>query len=179
MVNNGGGQEAPGTLEAVRTLLNTWRIPNDTRRAEDEFDAYASEARLPQAQRQTILDLREDLRAAVEHTADTSETLNHWITHLKIRPHLTNGAIEYRPDQPPTPLAATLLAACLEAIAANRWHRLKACPDCRWAFYDHSRNGSKRWCLMTAGGPDGRSCGGIAKVRAHRERTRAAQPTSP
>jgi predicted RNA-binding Zn ribbon-like protein len=75
----------------------------------------------------------------------------------------------------PGGLGADLVSAALEAIAAGRWRRLKACPDCRWVFYDHSRNASKRWCLMTAGGPDGRSCGSIAKVRAHRRRTRTAE----
>ncbi|WP_429448818.1 CGNR zinc finger domain-containing protein [Paraburkholderia sp. 40] len=35
---------------------------------------------------------------------------------------------------------------------------------------DHTRNGSKRWCSMTKGGPDGRACGTIAKVAAYRAR---------
>ena len=43
--------------------------------------------------------------------------------------------------------------------------RLKACPDCRWVFYDNSRNGSKRWCGMYAGEEGGRACGTIAKVK--------------
>ena len=30
-------QVAPGTLEVVRTFLNTWRIPNDTREPIDEL----------------------------------------------------------------------------------------------------------------------------------------------
>ena len=46
--------------------------------------------------------------------------------------------------------------------------RLKACPDCRWVFYDHSRNGSKRWCGMYAGEEGGRACGTIAKVKNYR-----------
>ncbi|MGQ0418393.1 CGNR zinc finger domain-containing protein, partial [Bacillus sp. HC-TM] len=45
---------------------------------------------------------------------------------------------------------------------------LKACPDCRWVFYDHSRNGSKRWCGMYAGEEGGRACGTIAKVKNYR-----------
>ena len=32
---------------------------------------------------------------------------------------------------------------------------------------------SKRWCLMTAGSPDGRSCESIAKVKAHRQNAAA------
>jgi len=63
-----------------------------------------------------------------------------------------------------------ILVAVVAAIAAGTWPRLKVCPDCRWAFFDHTRNASKRWCLMTAGGSDGRSCGSIAKVRRYRQR---------
>jgi predicted RNA-binding Zn ribbon-like protein len=47
------------------------------------------------------------------------------------------------------------------------WDRLKACPghDCGWAFYDHSRNQTGRWCSMSV-------CGGRAKARAHYHRRR-------
>ena len=44
-----------------------------------------------------------------------------------------------------------VLSIVLMSIQENVWGRLKACPDCRWVFYDHSRNGSKRWCGMYAG----------------------------
>ena len=171
MVNISGDQEAPGTLESVRTLLNTWLIPNDTRLAEDRFDEYADQARLPRAQRTELRALRDDLRQLVEG-ADTTALVNDWVDRLEIRPQVTGKAITFIGHDSP---AAAHVAAVLEAIAANRWHRLKACPDCRWVFYDHSRNASKRWCLMTAGGAGGRSCGSIAKVRAHRERHRATR----
>jgi predicted RNA-binding Zn ribbon-like protein len=43
--------------------------------------------------------------------------------------------------------------------------RVKICPadDCRWAFHDTSRNGSRQWCSMAV-------CGNRAKARAHRAR---------
>jgi len=48
------------------------------------------------------------------------------------------------------------------------WSRLKARADedCRWAFYDHSKNRSGRWCSI-------RTCGNQHKARALRERRRA------
>jgi hypothetical protein len=172
MVNTGSDQEAPGALEAVRTLLNTWRIPNDTRRAQDGFDAYADEAGLSRPRRRELLELREDLRRAVERDVDAATVVNDWTTRLDLRPRVVDGTVRFvHPGGP----AGDMVAAVLEAIAAGRWHRLKACPDCRWVFYDHTRNAGKRWCLMTAGGPDGRSCGSIAKVRAHRQRVRTAE----
>ena len=64
------------------------------------------------------------------------------------------------------------LAQVVAAITTSRikgtWDRLKICPadDCQWAFYDTSRNRSKRWCSMEV-------CGNRSKVRAHRDRTHA------
>jgi predicted RNA-binding Zn ribbon-like protein len=61
-----------------------------------------------------------------------------------------------------------LLAIVARAEADGTWHRMKACPadDCRWAFYDHSRNRSRTWCDMAV-------CGNRAKARTYR--TRAAR----
>jgi predicted RNA-binding Zn ribbon-like protein len=60
---------------------------------------------------------------------------------------------------------ARLLAIVAEASARGDWERLKACPrhDCQWAFFDHSRNHSGRWCRME-------SCGNVEKARAYRAR---------
>lgn len=60
-----------------------------------------------------------------------------------------------------------LLAIAAEAMIAGSWSRLKIClgHDCGWAFYDHSRNRSGRWCSMSV-------CGGRAKARAHYHRQR-------
>jgi predicted RNA-binding Zn ribbon-like protein len=60
-----------------------------------------------------------------------------------------------------------LLAITAEAMILGSWSRLKICPghDCGWAFYDHSRNRSGRWCSMSV-------CGGRAKAQAHYRRHR-------
>ena len=61
------------------------------------------------------------------------------------------------------------LDALVETVAANvaggGWSRLKLCAsaDCRWAFYDTSRNGGGRWCSMDV-------CGNRNKTRAYRRR---------
>jgi predicted RNA-binding Zn ribbon-like protein len=43
--------------------------------------------------------------------------------------------------------------------------RLKSCRnhDCRWAFYDYSKNRSASWCSMQL-------CGNRTKTRAYRRR---------
>ena len=60
-----------------------------------------------------------------------------------------------------------VLAIAARAMIDGGWERLKICPgvDCGWAFYDHSRNLSGRWCSMEV-------CGGRAKARAHYRRRR-------
>ena len=164
-------QEAPGTLEHVRDLLNTWGIPNDTRRPADRFDDFAGRAGLTRQQAGELRALRDDLRAAVERQPGGADLVNAWIARVDARPSLGgDGALAYTRNPGPV---GDVVAAVLDAVAAGRWPRLKACPDCRWVFYDHTRNGSKRWCVMYAGGPEGRACGTIAKVRAHRARRAA------
>src|SRR5581483_10807637 len=60
---------------------------------------------------------------------------------------------------------ARLLIPLVESSADGTWERVKACraDDCRWAFYDHSRNRSGAWCDMAV-------CGNRTKVRAYRAR---------
>jgi len=62
---------------------------------------------------------------------------------------------------------AEIVAAVVAAMADGSWSRIKACrnDDCRWLFYDHSRNRSGTWCTMAL-------CGSRAKARAYRARQR-------
>ncbi len=159
------GQVAPGDLESVRALLNSWLIPNDSRRPTDAFAELAARQGWSRARAQVVRRLRDDLRAVVE-SGDTGR-LNSWIGELQIRPEVQDGHLAFLHRAGP---AGDLLVIVLQAITDGKWHRLKACPDCRWVFYDSTRNASKRWCLMYAGGPEGRACGTIAKVRRYRDR---------
>jgi len=153
-------------------LLNSWLIRNDTRQPEDRFDELASQSRWTGPDAELIRELRDDLRQAVEDGGSAADNLTSWIGRLGMRPVIAGGQITYRHDSGP---AADTFAIVMAAISAGAWTRMKACPDCRWVFYDNTRNGSKRWCLMTAGSPGGRGCGTIAKVRSYRERQAAAQ----
>jgi predicted RNA-binding Zn ribbon-like protein len=64
-------------------------------------------------------------------------------------------------------VAGAVLAAASRLAVLGDWARLKICPahDCRWAFFDRSRNHSRTWCSM-------RVCGNREKARAWRERAR-------
>jgi len=63
---------------------------------------------------------------------------------------------------------ARLLVAVADAQADNTWARVKICAadDCQWAFYDTSKNRSRRWCAMGV-------CGNRQKTRSYRARQRA------
>ena len=60
-----------------------------------------------------------------------------------------------------------LVAALYGAMQDEDWSRLKLCGDdeCRWVFFDRSRNHSSRWCSMA-------SCGNRAKARRFRARAK-------
>ena len=186
-------QGAPGTLEVVRTFLNTWRIPNDTREPIDElvsleamqsfyFTWFGDSGEgfevsiVPERVRQLRADLRSILR-----TSDVP-ILSEWLARQPVEVLLSPDA-EGMPILTYTPaevkgcrLCAQVLALVVEAIARSTWTRLKACPDCQWVFFDHTKNKNKVWCLMTASGPQGRSCGSISKVRSFRERQKSRAP---
>jgi predicted RNA-binding Zn ribbon-like protein len=50
-------------------------------------------------------------------------------------------------------------------MSDGSWSRLKCCRnhDCRWSFYDYSKNRSATWCSMQI-------CGNRTKTRAYRQR---------
>jgi predicted RNA-binding Zn ribbon-like protein len=62
---------------------------------------------------------------------------------------------------------AELLAIIQRAAVDGSLARLKVCADheCRWAFYDQSKNRSRSWCNMAV-------CGNRAKAREYRRRHR-------
>jgi hypothetical protein len=167
---------APGELEQVRTFLNTWWIPNDTRVPVDELAALAADpARwsrvLPSVPRpegrRGLSTLRDQLRDVLgyTHVAALQPVVDAHRWHVELTG--TGRAVRVVPDRV-TPVSA-IVSIVLEAVAAGRWYRLRACPDCGWVFYDSSRNARRTWCSMTAAG-GARGCGSIAKTRAYRAR---------
>jgi predicted RNA-binding Zn ribbon-like protein len=56
-----------------------------------------------------------------------------------------------------------IVVIVLSAMLDGTWPRLKACPNCRWCFYDYSPNRSATWCSMQL-------CGNRTKTRRYRHR---------
>src|SRR5690349_15594044 len=98
MVNVDGDapQDAPGALEQVRELLNSWLIPNDTREPTDRFVEYATRHRLPHAARADVRRLRDDLRAAVERAPDADRRLTGWLRHADVQVVVRDGGLAFR-----------------------------------------------------------------------------------
>lgn len=62
-------------------------------------------------------------------------------------------------------VVGAVLAAASRLAVLGTWNRVKICPadDCRWAFFDRSRNHSRTWCSMQV-------CGNREKARTWRDR---------
>ena len=63
-------------------------------------------------------------------------------------------------------LTGRLVGVAVTAMLDGSWERLKACRNCRWAFFDESKNRSAHWCSMQL-------CGNRLKTRAYRRRHRS------
>jgi predicted RNA-binding Zn ribbon-like protein len=173
-------KRAPGDLDLIRRFVNTLDVEDGT----DDFPDAASlgrwlrEERLPArgltaADLGTARHLREALRdvLSTHNGADPSPEaiarLNAIGAGVTLRVAFApGGAARLEPSGDGfAPAAGRLLAIVERAQAEGTWERLKICPagDCRWAFYDRSRNRSAVWCNMAI-------CGNRAKVRGYRER---------
>ncbi|MGW1226414.1 CGNR zinc finger domain-containing protein [Streptomyces sp. NPDC001515] len=161
---------APGGLALVEALVNTLDVETgaDTLDTADGRAAFAlAEPDVPAARA-----LREALRAAclahAGHRPDDAalRALDGLLAEAPLRVAVDGaGGAALRPAEEPPGLTARVAAAVAAAAADGTWARLKACEaaDCRWAYYDRSPAGRRRWCSMSV-------CGARAKMRAYRAR---------
>lgn len=70
-------------------------------------------------------------------------------------------------------IIAEIAASFVELVTQYDTTRIKLCenPNCRWIFYDESKNRSKRWC-------EGSCCGNLLAVRKFRAKQKS-QKTEP
>jgi predicted RNA-binding Zn ribbon-like protein len=142
----------------VVDFLNTVNVEEDTDvlRQAATWRQWATERRLGPDTLHEARVAREALRAAVGDP------------EAEAMPLAVSVRIELAADEPaltaPGAVGAVLAAATRLAVLGE-WDRVKICPadDCRWAFFDESRNRSRTWCSM-------RLCGNREKARSWRER---------
>ncbi|MGH3384496.1 MAG: CGNR zinc finger domain-containing protein [Nocardioidaceae bacterium] len=175
--------KAPGRLELVRQFVNTRDVEagTDALATADELTAWLRSARLlgPDEAAESrdvarVVALREALRDALSANHDGGaidpgavQTMNKAVRDAKMSLTLTADAgWAHRATASGVPGAAgVLLEQVVDAMAAGSWQRLKVCVNdtCRWAFYDHSRARSGKWCSMQI-------CGNRAKQQTWRQR---------
>ncbi len=176
---------APEPLRTLQRFVNSIDLENgeDELGSPDALRAWLAERgligpseRMGAADLRRAVDVREGLRAlllqnnGLEPDPARIERLDAAAQRAGVRVRFrAGGEPELKPAARGVDGAIAALLAIAAAAAENgTWERLKACPreECEWAFYDHSKNRSGRWCRME-------DCGNIAKARAFRERRRA------
>ncbi len=177
---------APGPLLRVQALVNTVELPEGPDRLADADDArpwlienglLAPDCELGDADLQLLRDVREALRALLMRNANGSVPTEAELAPL--RAVAAGGAARAEFDaEGKVRLAAAgdsvaerlvgLVLAIRDAQREGSWTRLKVCAndECRWAFYDRSRNHGGTWCEMSA-------CGNKLKNREFRARRKA------
>jgi predicted RNA-binding Zn ribbon-like protein len=163
---------APEPLRAVQVLVNT--TDGHDRELLSEWleergivatpDALAAARDVREALRELLIAntygraAPEAARALIEGVAARSRLSLRWSS---------KSTLELAPSAPGVDGAlGGILAVAYAAMQDGTWSRLKACRNCRWAFYDYSRNRAAGWCSMSL-------CGNRLKTRAYRARRRA------
>ena len=109
-------------------------------------------------------ELREALRMLLRTNngapgdAGAIEMVNRVATGLRLELD-EGGRVVFGAEDP----LARVVAVALGAMLEGTWPRLKACRNCKWAFYDYSKNRAASWCSMQL-------CGNRLKTRAYRSR---------
>jgi predicted RNA-binding Zn ribbon-like protein len=177
------GKPAPAPLDRIQALVNTVDLESGADRLALATDAQPwlqAQGLLPPGDvpttddLRTIRELREALRAMLVHNAggpapspDQLSPLSQVADAAAARVHLgADSTLRVTADG--ASLDGRLLSLLLVVSDAQRdgtWTHLKACgnEDCRWAFYDRSRNHGGTWCDMA-------TCGNKLKNREFRAR---------
>ena len=107
--------------------------------------------RSPRADHARALALREAIRdLAGDHTdARAAAAINEAARRARLHPVLSDERSRLEPAATGVDGALGRIVAALHAaVAEGTWERLKTCDrdNCRWAFFDHSKNQSSHWC---------------------------------
>jgi predicted RNA-binding Zn ribbon-like protein len=184
MTDHESSKPAPEPLDLVQRFVNSLDMdhedeelarPDQLREWLAERGLMSADEPVSEGDLRRALDVREGLRALL--LANNGEPLDEAaVKRLERAASRAGVRLSFgqagRPELVPDAVGVDGAIAHLMAIVAGAerdgsWERLKACPrdSCYWAFYDRSKNRSKRWCRMEA-------CGNVEKARAYRERRR-------
>lgn len=173
---------APDPLRLVQRFVNTVDLEHarEWLAAPAELDRWLEQAGLATARPATPSDLRRahELREALRAllvanrerrppSRDAVAAVNTAAAAGRLAPELDEeGRVTFEPAGAGVDAAlARVVAIAFAAMLGGGWERLKACRNCRWAFYDYSRNRAASWCSMSI-------CGNRLKTRRYRSRKR-------
>ena len=173
---------APGPLLAVQGIANTHSYeddielltdPESSRKWLTEAGLLAPGAGVSACDQGDLLELREAIRSLLyaNHDGSTDPEATATLSRLA-EEHPVGFKVtaegEVVLDLEPAASGGDLIGQAIGIIARaqerDEWRRLKICPaeDCRWAFYDASKNRGGTWCRMEV-------CGNRNKNRRYRE----------
>ena len=182
---------APGRLDVIRRFVNTYDLEDHTDRVgtPEELTGWLAKRAFSSArERVGEDDVRHAAACAARSGSFSSPTSAVRSIPTRRRPWMpprggpawayastATAGLAVEPEAKGVDGAiGQMLAIVAASIADGTWERLKACAadDCHWAFYDHTRNRSGRWCSMAV-------CGNRAKVERFRERARGGRTSRP
>jgi predicted RNA-binding Zn ribbon-like protein len=175
----------PTELELPLAFVNTL----DVEEARDEFGSAEAlrtwlaghgllepDIRVTRRELATAIELRDALRRAflahsgVPLASEELAAVNNVFARLPLDVQIDATGVPRVEPRGEGVFAALGAVVCDMNAARNNgtWDRLKLCPaeDCLWAFFDSSKNRSRRWCSMNV-------CGNRTKTREYRRRRAA------
>ncbi len=173
-----------GELEVVRDFVNTLDVLPGTDEIEDPVGlaSWLADHRLvPTPPTLTDEDLararslREALRAFLLANAgfplapEAAEAFDTAAASARLRVRADEvGSLELLPADADGlgHAIGRLVSIVFAAQQDGTWPRLKACAECHWALYDHTKNRSAAWC--------GSQCGARVRSRRYREQRRGS-----
>lgn len=170
-------EQAPGRLDLLRRFLNTvsFEAGDDPLQGPDKLPQWCEAEGFEcdgEAELGRLRGFREALRALAEANAGHADreasrrALEAFTAPLvfKLEVDGDEARLEVRGSGVDRAIG-TLVGVLYDAIRTGQWRRFKACRagDCRWAFYDESKNGTGVWCTMA-------TCGNRVKARRRRQR---------
>ena len=171
---------APGRLETVRKFINTKDVESGSDRLTDprglaewlvEVGLIEGSPEVSEGELRRAVEVREALRQLASNhgtqlDAGSLGVLNEAVAAAGVHLSFT---LDGAGIEPTTSGVLGGLGRLLSIVGAamndGTWSRLKVCmnDECAWAFYDHARNRSGKWCDMSV-------CGNRMKARAYRAR---------
>ena len=155
---------APEPLRAVQLFVNS----TDREHGHEWLPRWLEEHGLPGSDFDRARELREAFRALLlvnnEGGAAPEADAQVSAAARAVRFEVHDGAVSFAADDALGEVTAIAITAMLDGT----WRRLKVCRNCRWSFYDNSKNRSGSWCSMQL-------CGNRTKTRAYRSRRRSTQ----